>query len=77
MDSTKLRTEYTDRSWDYELPDPLEQALEDDYVQNRHLYADKTFKCIKLIFALDPEITPNSMLKFVRALHKHEMTFEK
>ena len=47
--STQLRAEYAERSWDYELPDHLEQALEDDYVQNSHLYSEKTFKYIHML----------------------------
>ena len=78
MDSTKLRLEYALRSWGYEWPDPLENALEEDYVKNRHLYAGKkTFQTIELKLTIEPETTPNEMLKFVRALHKQsEMTFK-
>ena len=64
--STQLRAEYAERSWDYELPDHLEQALEDDYVQNSHLYSEKTFKCIQMLYALHPGITSEKLLKLVR-----------
>ncbi|MGM8225455.1 hypothetical protein ACSV5M_02650 [Cellvibrio sp. ARAG 10.3] len=63
----ELKAEYAERSWNYELPDHLEQALEDDYVQNRLLYSEATFKCIQTLYLLNPEVTPQMLLKFVRA----------
>lgn len=70
MNSTNLRQEYTNRSWNYELPDDLEQALEDDYVQNSHLYSDDTFNLIKMIFLLNPKIESQEILELVRFAHQ-------
>ena len=67
---TELRSDYTERSWDYELPDHLEQALEDDYVQNSHLYFDNAFKCISFAFKLNSEITSQELLDIVRVSGK-------
>lgn len=69
---TELRAEYAERSWDYELPDHLEQALEDDYVQNWLLYSETTFKCIQVLYLLNPEVPPQMLLECVRAWNNAE-----
>lgn len=65
--STQLILEYAERSWNYELPDHLEQALENDYVKNSHLYSDKTFKCIQMTVVLIPEINSEKLLRLVKS----------
>lgn len=60
-------SEYADRSRDYELPDYLEEALENDYVKNSHLYSDKIFKCIQVTVLLRPEISSEELLQLVRS----------
>ena len=72
MDNTKLRLEYNDLSEDCDLPDHLDDPLEEDYVQNRHLYTDKTFKLIEFTIALQPEITPKRILELVRDWYRLE-----
>jgi hypothetical protein len=62
--------EYCERSWGYELPDRLEFAIENDYVQNKSLYTEEVFKVIPFLFELQPEITANEMLDFVRRVNE-------
>lgn len=69
MNSTELKMQYADRSKAYELPDHLELALENDYVENAGLYSDNTFKAIQMLYLINPGIYPADLLKCIRAWH--------
>ena len=68
MTETKLKLEFVDRSWHFELPESIEQALEDDYVINSNLYTDNMFKYIRMTLLFIPSTTPQEMVQFV---HTH------
>lgn len=63
MTETELSLEYVERSTIYELPDALEQVLEDDYIRNFNLYTDDTFKYIKLNYSLLPQLSATELIE--------------
>lgn len=67
MNSTDLRLEYALRSSAYELPDHVELALENDYVENSFIYTDETFKQIRVFFLIFPETSASQILESVRS----------
>jgi hypothetical protein len=66
--TTALRIEYTFYSWHCDFPDAIEQALEDDYVMNRHFYTKQTLESIKLLLLIDPDISPDYLLETIKNL---------
>lgn len=70
MSETKLRIEYAERSWKYEFPECIEEALEDDYVLNHDLYKDGVFEFIAMWCFIHPDITPEFMLERIREYKK-------
>jgi hypothetical protein len=64
--TTALRVEYTFYSWHCVFPDAIEQALENDFVMNRHLYNDQTLKYIQCLLVIEPEISTDSLLEAIR-----------
>lgn len=71
MSETKLRIEYAERSWEYEFPDCIEEALENDYVLNHDLYKDGVFKYIAMLCFICPDITPEFVLEIIREYEKN------
>lgn len=63
----QLRSEYAEKSWEYELPDRLESALEDDYVANSDLYTADVFRIIRVTYSICPEIEPDELLSAIRS----------
>lgn len=68
--SHALRREYATYSWDCEFPDEIEQALEDDYVENKSMYSEETLTDIKMCLLLVPDASPQDVLEWIRALHE-------
>lgn len=71
MSETELRIEYAERSWEYEFPDCIEEALEGDYVLNRDFYKDGVFEFIATWCLIYPDITPDFMLEKIRDYKKN------
>lgn len=67
LNSTHFKWEYAQRSSDYELPDDIELALENDYAKNSSNYTDETFKQIRLFFLISPNASASEILELVRS----------
>ena len=65
LTNLELRMEYADRTWEFEFPYDVENALEDDYVKNRAIYTDEILKEIKGLYLLRTDITPQEILNYV------------
>jgi len=65
-----LRREYAYYSWEHDFPEEVDQALEDDYVRNRSMYADTTLKCVALLLIVAPDAGPAEVLSLVRGHHQ-------
>jgi len=65
MTETELRVQYAERTWDFEFPECIEQALENDYVLNSVLYTDDMIKKIKLTLLVYSEISPEKLIEMV------------
>lgn len=63
---TDLKLEYIKLSWDYEFPEVIECALEEDYVKNKALYNENTLKIIKFYLLVCPDIGADKILEIVR-----------
>ena len=64
--SHQLKREYAEYSWNYDFSEEIEQALEDDYAENKYMYSEKTLPALKLMLFLCPDLTPQEVLDFVR-----------
>mgnify|MGYP000120815266 CR=1 FL=1 len=71
LTDTQLRMEYAERTLSFELPDDIEQAIENDYVTNRSVYTDRILKVIQMIYFIHPEVTPQEMLMHVRRANEN------
>lgn len=67
-DLTELRIEYVYYSWAYEFRREIEDALERDFVTNRHLYDKDTLRRVATLLLIDPEASPEVVLKMVRGV---------
>jgi hypothetical protein len=72
MNKTQLLLQYFERTRNFDLPDHIEEALEEDYVLNSALYTDAMFKRIRLVHLLCPDSTPAEMLRYVRNTSAHD-----
>lgn len=68
MTKTELLLEYAKITWDIDLPDAIEQVLENDYVINSHLYSADVFLQVKLMLIICPDIEPVEVIKYVHSL---------
>lgn len=64
--ATELRIEYAYFSWDYDFPSPIETALENDFLANRHLYDENALKRVAMLLLIAPDATPSCVLVAVR-----------
>ena len=63
---TDLRIDYWERSKDFEYPESIEDALEDDYVLNSECYPDGIFEYIDMWCGIHPKISPSDMIEEIR-----------
>lgn len=64
------KMQYAQRTWHFDLPDPMEQKLENDYVTNSDLYTDDMLRKIQMLYVLIPNITPCEMVNWVHCQEK-------
>ena len=59
-------------SKDYEFPDNIEIALENDYVENPHLYDRSTFKRLQVykMLGVENDVSIAEVLGMVRIIYK-------
>lgn len=65
MNKTELRIEYADRTWNFDWPDSIDQALEEDYVLNRETYTDEVLNLIRGLVLIAPNIQPIELIYIV------------
>ena len=65
--SHALRREYAYYSWQYNFPDEIEQALEDNYVECKFMYSENTLKGVAAMLLLHSVVSPQHVLDYVRA----------
>lgn len=63
---TELLIEYADLSRDFEFPEEIEAAIEEDFVENPDLYDLHTIKIIATYLLICPETKPSEVLKLAR-----------
>mgnify|MGYP003113529460 CR=1 len=69
MKKIDRRLEYVQRTWNIELPENLESALEEDYILNSQYYTDDVISKIKLLeIIVHPHIEPGAFVKAVRSM---------
>lgn len=69
VSETTLRIEYAERTWHIELPEHLEQALEDDYVRRSSIYTDDFLKHIQTLYLIHPNITATELIRQIHNYH--------
>lgn len=68
--SHQLKREYAEYSRNYDFSEKIEQALEDDYAENKYMYSESTLPALKLMLLLCPEATPQDVLDFIRSQYE-------
>ncbi len=68
MGRTELLIEYANLSRDFEFPEEIEKAVENDYVENQHLYNIDTIKLIAVYLLIYPDIDPKYLLELIKTL---------
>ena len=63
---TDLLLQYADLSWNYDFPQAVEIALENDYVANKDLYDESVLKNIALLLLIAPDTSPQLVLDNVK-----------
>ena len=63
---TERLIEYAVFSQDFDFPDEIEIALENDYADNQYLYDEEVLKAIKLSLLLCHDLSPQEVLERVR-----------
>lgn len=66
---TTLLLEYAELSRDFDFPDDLEIALENDYVINKQYYSVEVLKCVLAAQLLGP-MTPAEIVDSVKIWHE-------
>lgn len=64
---TDLRIKYAYYSWNYDFPDDIENALENDYIKNQEAYGYSTLDIIKASLLINPNLTADQALLIVMA----------
>ena len=71
MTKTELYLQYYECTRHFDLPDIIEQALEEDFIKNYTLYSDEMFKCIQLHYLISQNITPKEMINYVHEFNEN------
>lgn len=61
-----LRIEYVEYSWEYDFPEEIELALENDYVKNHKLYDKSTLGRIMMYLLVCPDIDASQIVELAR-----------
>lgn len=68
MTDTELLLQFTDRTWNIDFPESIQQALENDYVSNSSFYTDDVIEYISTVSKLFNDLTPQQAIEVI---HKY------
>ena len=63
---TQLRIDCVRLLWNYDFPEEIQLALEEDYVENHHLYDENALQRVKTWLLIEQAISPQCALSIVR-----------
>jgi hypothetical protein len=65
VDKTQLILELVEKTWEIDLPEPVQQALEEDYASRPEVYSDTVFLLIKTYYLIGPPTTAEELIQAI------------
>ncbi len=71
MTNTELLLQFTERTWNIDFLESIQQALENDYLKNSILYTDDVIDHIRAVSIMFNDLTPQQAIEVVHDYAKN------